>query len=151
MPPPRRVMARPRDEASEKTELAEQGHHRRLGEVEPNLGRDARQFEEEGDEVGAVVVVVQVAVGEPGIVRWELRAAEGGVEVSELHGLLAAPDRMPPVRIDEPECEEHREDGPEHSFAPNHGRRRRRPPSEPWRAMSRRALPGDPAKHADQG
>ena len=65
----------------------------------------------------AEVVVVQVAAGEPGVVGRHGRRSDDGIEVGEVHRLLAATKRVPQVRVPHPDAVEAEEGHEEQQLA----------------------------------
>ena len=60
---------------------------------------DAEQFGQQPDDDETVVVVIDVAAGQPRIIGREGRALEDRVEVREIHRLLAALPGMPQIGV----------------------------------------------------
>ena len=76
------------------------GEEHRHRQVEGDLRQNARQLDQRRRHELAEVVVVHVAAGEPGVVGRHRRAAGDGVEIGQVHRLLAAAGGMPEVRVE---------------------------------------------------
>src|SRR5262249_2792687 len=69
-------------------------------QVEGCRGSQGGELDKGGDEELAIIVVVDVAAGEERVVGRHIAAAQNGVEVGELHRLLAAVKEVPEVGVE---------------------------------------------------
>ena len=78
--------------AEAESRRSRQGRRARERHVEGDGGIERGQLADHGVDYVAEVVVANAEPGQPGVVRGVVRAAAGGVEKHEVHGLLGARD-----------------------------------------------------------
>ena len=97
----------PCDRESPHSDQAEQG---RQGQVISKSWRQPQPFDQHAHDHETVVVIIQIAAGEPGVIRREGSALQHGGEIGQVHRLLAALPGVPQVRVPQPdEQESHKE------------------------------------------
>ncbi len=82
-------------------ERAHRGHgeEQREREIVRKPGDDAGELDEGRDDELSIVVVIELAAREPGIIRREFRAANHRIEVCQVHRSLAAHRGVPQIGI----------------------------------------------------
>ncbi len=99
----------------EKVKDHTRGPHRRegkaggYGQIVSHPGHNGRQLDQRGHHDPTIVIVVNVTASKPGVVRGEITALDDGVEIGQVHRLLAARHRMPEIGVaasDEPKEQE---------------------------------------------
>ena len=108
----------------------DQGKQGGQDQVVRHCRNDAQPLDQHPDQHEAVIVIVQVPAGIPGIIGREGGALEHRVEVGEVHRLLAALPRVPEVRVAQADEQEEQEEGQEQSPRPS-GSSGRYPPVLP--------------------
>ena len=109
----------PRGQAIDQAEYARDSESEEGGDgqVEGDGRFDAGEFDEDGDDLVAVVVVVHRPAGEIGVVGREVGRFDHGVQEGEFHELLAALPGLPQVGIQQADEDEQQEGGGEQALA----------------------------------
>ena len=94
-----------------------QREHRRQPQVVGHFGGDAQQPRRAGGEELSEVVVIDVAASPPGVVGREVVGAQHGVQVCEVHRLLAAEGGVPEVGVGHADRQQKQERAQEHRLA----------------------------------
>jgi len=122
-----------------------QGEQRRQDQVEGHRRQQTQQLDRRPHQHEAVIVVVDVPAGEPGVDRREECAAQHAVEVGEVHRPLAAEVGMPQVGVAQPHAQEGQEQQQPQPFQDQH-----LPPVRPHIGAQRRPPPPAQRRAGDQ-
>ncbi len=69
-------------------------------QVESGGGNDAGQFDQRTEDDVAVIVVIDITPGEPGVIGRHVGAAQNGVEKGQFHRFLPAEERIPEIGVE---------------------------------------------------
>ncbi len=127
-----------------------QREQRRHDQVVRDGRRNAQQLDRNADHHETIVVVVDVAAGEPRIVRRERGALEYRGQVCQVHRLFTAAERVPQVRVGHADQQERdEEDGCQYLDAEEIAPALAEKPAEGAAIVPNNKSPG--CRHASQG